>query len=168
LSPLALDGVTHSASQPGMPNQATAGILTTTADLLRWGTALFRDGRVISAASLEQMLTIDPVTGLGGGTFGYCPCSLTLEGEPVFTYVGHSAGTTILRYAAGDDLVMSLNLSASVWTPEMLQATADFFELSRAIVRAHTPPPSSPAPADAAPDQHAAPSTDAPSEDGDA
>lgn len=161
LSPLALDGVTHSASQPGMPNQATAGILTTTSDLLRWGSALFRDGRVVSAASMDQMLTIDPVTGLGGGTFGYCPCSLTIEGDPVFTYVGHSAGTTILRYAAGDDLVLSLNLSVSVWTPEMLQATADFFELARAIVQAHTPRPLAPTGTEPTPDQTAAPAFDA-------
>ena len=164
LSPLGLDGVTHLSPLPGMPNQATAGIMTTTADLLRWGAALYRDGRVVSAASLDEMLTIDPVTGLGGGTFGYCPCSLTLEGEPVFTYVGHSAGTTIFRYAAGDDLVMSVNLSHSVWTPEMVQASADFFELARAIVRAHTPPPAT---EPAAPTAPAEPATEEVSPAGD-
>ena len=83
------------------------------------------------------MTTIDPVTGLGAGTFGYCPCTMTLDGRPEFTYVGHSGGTTILRYAATDDLVISINLSGSVWTTEMVQATADFFEMARAIVRNH-------------------------------
>jgi CubicO group peptidase (beta-lactamase class C family)/peptidoglycan/LPS O-acetylase OafA/YrhL len=139
LDPLALDDVTHLASLPGMPNHGAAGIVTNTTDLLRWGAALFRDGRVVSDAALDLMTTIDPVTGLGGGTFGYCPCTMTAEGEPLFTYVGHSAGTTILRYAAAEDLVMSINLSVSVWTPEMVQATADFFEMARAIVQAHTP-----------------------------
>jgi CubicO group peptidase (beta-lactamase class C family)/peptidoglycan/LPS O-acetylase OafA/YrhL len=154
--PLALDGVSHLGSLPGMPNHATAGILSSTADLLRWGTALYRDGRVVSARSLDLMNTIDPVTGLGGGTFGYCPCSLSAEGEPLFTYVGHSGGTTILRYALGDDLVMSLNLSVSVWTLDMVQATADFFEMARAIVRAHTPvPPPAAPPAESPPPETA-------------
>lgn len=148
LTPLNLDEVVHLPSFPSSPNQATAGVLTSTADLLRWGAALYRDGRVVSAESLETMTTIDPVTGLGGGTFGYCPCTMTPEGQPVFTYVGHSGGTTILRYAATEDLVISVNLSGSVWTLEMVQATADFFEMARAIVRhydaAGNPTPPSP------------------------
>jgi CubicO group peptidase (beta-lactamase class C family)/peptidoglycan/LPS O-acetylase OafA/YrhL len=137
LTPLGLDEVVHLPSLPGLPNQGTAGVVTTTADLLRWGSALYRDGRVVNARSLEAMTTIDPVTGLGGGTFGYCPCTMTPDSRPVFAYVGHSGGTTILRYAATEDLVLSVNLSGSVWTPEMVQATADFFEMVRAIVRHH-------------------------------
>jgi D-alanyl-D-alanine carboxypeptidase len=135
LHPLGLDEVEHLPPLPGSPNQATAGVVITTEDLLRWGAALYRDGRVVSAQSLEAMTTIDPVTGLGGGTFGYCPCTMTPDGRPVFAYVGHSGGTTILRYAATEDLVITLNLSGSVWTTEMVQATADFFEMVRVIVR---------------------------------
>jgi hypothetical protein len=150
LIPLGLEDLVHLPPSPGAPNQATAGILTSTEDLLRWGSALYRDGRVVDARSLTTMMTIDPVTGLGGGTFGYCPCTMTPDEQPVFTYVGHSGGTTILRYAASEDLVISINLSGSVWTPEMVQATADFFEMVRAIVRSHDAAahPAPPAPAD--------------------
>jgi CubicO group peptidase (beta-lactamase class C family) len=154
--PLALDNVSHLGPLPGMPNHATAGVVTSTADLLRWGAALYRDGRVVSDRALDLMTAIDPVTGLGGGTFGYCPCTLTAEGEPLFTYIGHSGGMTILRYAVDDDLVMSINLSVSVWTPDMVQATADFFEMVRAVVRANTAPPTV--------DDRAAPTTPPPTE----
>jgi CubicO group peptidase (beta-lactamase class C family)/peptidoglycan/LPS O-acetylase OafA/YrhL len=165
LTPLGLEDLVHLPSSPGAPNQATAGLLTSTEDLLRWGSALYRDGRVVDAQSLTTMTTIDPVTGLGGGTFGYCPCTMTPDEQPVFTYVGHSGGTTILRYAASEDLVISINLSVSVWTPEMVQATADFFEMVRAIVRSHDaaahPAPSAPAdptaPSDAPSTEPAAP-----------
>ncbi|TML11420.1 MAG: hypothetical protein E6G39_13965 [Actinobacteria bacterium] len=134
LTPLGLDKVTHLPSQPGAPNYSTSGILTNTSDLLRWGAALYRDGRVVSARSLDVMTTIDLETGIGAGTFGYCPCSMSSDGRGVFDYIGHSGGTTILRYAAAEDLVITLNLSVSVWTPDMVEATAEFFEMVRAII----------------------------------
>ena len=135
LVPLGLDAMTHDPPAPAAPNFSTAGIQTTSSDLLRWATALYRDGRVVSPTALDLMMTIDPDTGLGAGTFGYCPCSVTPEGRPVFEYVGHSGGTTILRYAAAEDLVINVNLSVSVWTPDMVQATNELFELVRAVVR---------------------------------
>jgi CubicO group peptidase (beta-lactamase class C family)/peptidoglycan/LPS O-acetylase OafA/YrhL len=134
LVPLGLDDMTHVPPAPGAPNFSTAGILTTSSDLLRWGAALYRDGRVVSPHALELMMTIDPDTGLGGGTFGYCPCSVTPEGRPVFDYVGHSGGTTILRYAAAEDVVINVNLSVSVWTPDMVEATNELFEIVRAVM----------------------------------
>ena len=137
LSPLGLDNVTHLPSVPGAPNYSTAGILTSTADLLRWGAALYRDGTVVSAHALDLMTTIDIETGLGAGTYGYCPCTMNPDGRAVFDYIGHSGGTTILRYAAAEDLVITVNLSVSVWTPEMVQATAEFFETVRAIIHTH-------------------------------
>jgi CubicO group peptidase (beta-lactamase class C family) len=134
LVPLGLDDITHDPPVPGAANFSSAGIIATSADLLRWGAALYRDGRVVSPQALDLMTAIDPETGLGAGTFGYCPCSLTPEGYPVFEYVGHSGGTTILRYAAAEDLVINVNLSVSVWTPDMVQATNEIFELVRAIM----------------------------------
>ena len=135
LIPLDLNGMTHMASVPGAPNFSTAGILTNSADLLRWATALYRDGRVVSPHGLELMMTIDPDSGLGGATYGYCPCSVTPDGRGVFEYVGHSGGTTILRYAAAQDLVISVNLSGSVWSTEMVHATTEIFEIVRHVVR---------------------------------
>jgi CubicO group peptidase (beta-lactamase class C family)/peptidoglycan/LPS O-acetylase OafA/YrhL len=135
-------GFAHSsltAASPGEPNGGTAGVVSDMADLLRWGVVLYRDQAVVSDAGWSAMNDIDLNTGLGGGEWIYCPCSIEADGRQTWRGVGHSGGTTMLVYSADDDLVIGINLGDTLYEPtDRYNAIVSFIDVLRRVVDAHT------------------------------
>jgi CubicO group peptidase (beta-lactamase class C family)/peptidoglycan/LPS O-acetylase OafA/YrhL len=130
LDPLGLDHTSHRGPGPGEPAQATAGIVTTISDLAAAGTAILRDHFGMSAAAHAQMTGIDPATGAGAGSFGFCPCVIGANGLPQFFAVGHFGGTTLVVYAPVVGLTMVLDVTDSLWPDGRLDAiTAELVAL---------------------------------------
>lgn len=78
--------------RPGWAGFSSGGVMSTTADIAKWGQALFTPGKVLSPASLTAMTTIgEGRTGLG--LWGMCPCpgpdTKGPAGEAPFTAMGH-------------------------------------------------------------------------------
>lgn len=113
-TPLGLHDTTHRAPGPAWPRGGTAGIDTSLPDLLTAGTAILRDHAGMSLASWTRMADIDPYSGFGPGTFGFCPCRLDNEGTPRFFGIGYYGATTLLAYAPSVDLVVAVDLVDSL------------------------------------------------------
>jgi CubicO group peptidase (beta-lactamase class C family) len=138
LAPFGFTHSQHLAPSPGEPNGGTAGVVSDMTDLLRWGVVLYRDQAVVSPAGWEAMNDIDLDTGLGGGEWIYCPCSLEADGRQTWRGVGHSGGTTMLVYSADDDLVIAVNLGDTLYEPaDRYNSVVSFIDVLRRVVDAH-------------------------------
>ncbi len=140
IEPTDLRNTTHSPPSALEPNFATSGIVTDTADLLRWGIALYRDHVVIDAAALDAMHDIDMATGLGPAVYGYCPCTIDDAGQDHWQWIGHAGGTTQLSYSDADDIAIALNVTDSLWLADRGRAVAELLTLLRAtLLEARSP-----------------------------
>ena len=137
--PVDLRSTTHSPPSALAPNFATSGIVTDTADLLRWGIALYRDHTVIDVVGLAAMHQIDTSTGLGPAVYGYCPCTIDDSGREHWQWIGHTGGTTQLAYSDTDDIAIALNVTDSLWLENRGRAVAELLTLLRAAVLGATP-----------------------------
>ncbi|HEV8298320.1 MAG TPA: serine hydrolase [Acidimicrobiales bacterium] len=112
-----LGDVPIAPSAPGLPNFSTAGLEPTAAQLARWGVALLGDNVAeLSDTSVRAMETIDPVTGLGSGVWGFCPCTL-VDGEAHYAAYGHAGGNTMLQYFPSANMAIVVNVTDSLWDP---------------------------------------------------
>jgi CubicO group peptidase (beta-lactamase class C family)/peptidoglycan/LPS O-acetylase OafA/YrhL len=122
LEPLNLRHTSHRAAEPGEPAHATAGVITTIVDLLTAGTAILRDHFGMSDTAHGQMIRIDPMTGAGAGSFGFCPCGLDSQGDAHFSAVGNFGGTTLLIYVPTAGLTMVMDVTDWLWFEGRLDA----------------------------------------------
>lgn len=140
LQPAGLVDLVHRAPEAQAPNFSTGGVVTTTATLLRWAVALYRDHVVLDDAGLAPMHDIDTDTGLGVASYGYCPCTVDPSGVGHWRWIGHSGGTSQLVYSEVDDLAVAMNVTDSLWLPDRGRAVAELLELVRnAVLEAQTP-----------------------------
>jgi CubicO group peptidase (beta-lactamase class C family)/surface polysaccharide O-acyltransferase-like enzyme len=145
IEPVGLQNITHSAPSAQQPNFATSGIVIDTANLLRWGVALYRDHVVIDTIGLAAMHDIDTSTGLGPAVYGYCPCAIDDTGQDHWQWIGHTGGTTELAYSDADDLAIALNVTDSLWLPDRGRAIAELLALLRVAMLEARPPAALPA-----------------------
>lgn len=109
-TPLQMTRTIHLAPGPGEPRGATSGIDTTLKDLLAAGVAILRDHAGMSEASYRYMIGVDPESGYGPGTFGFCPCRVDPDGTPRFFGVGYFGGTATLVYSPDLDMTFALEM----------------------------------------------------------
>jgi len=105
----------------GWSGFSAGGIVTTAADLVRLGAALYRDHKVLDQSSLAQMLNVDNRFSAGLGAFPVCPCGTTTAGKRVYTSIGHNGGQATLEYSPTDKLVIAGFFSESMWTSHLSQ-----------------------------------------------
>lgn len=140
LDPAGLVDLVHRPPEAQAPNFSTGGVVTTTATLLRWAVALYRDHVVLDDAELAAMRDIDTETGLGVASYGYCPCTVGPDGVSHWRWIGHSGGTSQLVYSEVDDLAIALNVTDSLWLPDRGRAVAELLDLVRnAVLESQTP-----------------------------
>lgn len=113
---------------------SAGGLVASLDDLATWGEALYRDGSVVSSASLAAMTSIDEVLVAGLGAFPVCPCESAGDGTLTATSIGHNGGTVTLQYAPASGVVVAAAFSESFWIGDFDQA--DVYELL-ALVRNH-------------------------------
>jgi CubicO group peptidase (beta-lactamase class C family) len=114
-----LDAIPHNAPAAGLPNYSTAGLTPTATQLAHWGVALLGDNTPqLSDMSLAAMSAINPASGFGAGLIGYCPCTKSVDGTPIWAAFGHTGGYTELQYAPGDNLAIAINVTDSIYAPD--------------------------------------------------
>ena len=87
LSKTALDA----PGRPGWAGFSSGGVMSTVADLSKWGHQLFTPGRVLPPRWVEALLTVDQ-TNLGLGTWPMCPCATDAAGVKRYTAIGQYVG----------------------------------------------------------------------------
>jgi CubicO group peptidase (beta-lactamase class C family) len=114
----------------GWAGFSAGGVKSTIADLLAYGDALYRQGKILDADSLGQMLNINNQFNTGLGAFPYCPCS-TENGVKVYSSIGHNGGSVTLQFAPKQNVIIAVSLTESLFTDELSQA--DVAELLTAV-----------------------------------
>src|SRR5581483_9208320 len=76
---------------PGWPGYASGGVVSTLADLARWGDALFTPGRVLPEDQVRQLLTLDD-KNMALSMWPLCPCGTGPHGDKQYTAIGQSVG----------------------------------------------------------------------------
>jgi CubicO group peptidase (beta-lactamase class C family) len=107
---------------PGWPGYASGGVVSTLADLGRWGDALFTPGRILPEAQVRQLVTLDE-RNMALSMWPLCPCGISPDGDKQYTAIGQSVGygglfhfpsglTLVVRFdpvpAPLDDAIVSL------------------------------------------------------------
>jgi hypothetical protein len=119
----------HLAPSPAWPRGGTAGIETSLPDLLTAGVAILRDHVGMSDAEFAAMTDVDPSSGFGLGTFGFCPCRVDSEGNPQFFGIGYYGATTLLAYSSALDLTIAVDLVDSLGHNGGYDAVATLFAM---------------------------------------
>lgn len=135
LVPLDLRTTVHRPPAPGEPRGGTAGMVTTLPDLLAAGVAMLRDHVGLSDFSYAFMTAIDPNTGYGMGTFGFCPCRYDSHGQPRFAAIGYYGATTLLSYLPDLDMVLAVDLVDSLWEDDQYAPVTDLVERIERLVQ---------------------------------
>jgi CubicO group peptidase (beta-lactamase class C family) len=125
ISRFGLTETTHLASGPGEPRGATAGVVTTMPDLLRATQAVLGDEDGVSAGLQESRLAIDPDSGLGLGTMGYCPCSIVGDGEKEFFSIGYTGGRTFVATVPTLGVTVGIDIGDSLWIDDRFAEVND-------------------------------------------
>ena len=133
--PLQLRDTLHLAPAPGWPRGATAGIETSLDDLLTAGRAILRDHVGLSDAAYARMTDVDPDSGFGPGTFGFCPCRLDDTGTPRFFAIGYYGATTLLGYVPSLDLTVAVDLVDSLGLNGGYDSVTTLFETLEELAR---------------------------------
>jgi CubicO group peptidase (beta-lactamase class C family) len=98
---------------------SAGGVVSTLKDTMAWADALYRKKIILKPQWLNEMLNVDNKFSTGLGAFPTCPCSRGKDGKPVYSSIGHNGGQTTIQYAPAENLVMSVNLTESLWTAEL-------------------------------------------------
>ena len=133
--PLRLRDTVHLPPAPGWPRGATAGIETSLDDLLTAGTAILRNHVGLSDTAHARMTQVDPDSGFGPGTFGFCPCRLDATGTPRFFAIGYYGATTLLGYVPTLDLTVAVDLVDSLGLNGGYDSVTTLFEMLEELAR---------------------------------
>jgi CubicO group peptidase (beta-lactamase class C family)/fucose 4-O-acetylase-like acetyltransferase len=133
--PLKLRDTVHLPPAPGWPRGATSGIETNLDNLLTAGTAILRDHAGLSQETFPHMTAVDPISGFGPGTFGFCPCRLDDAGNPRFFAIGYYGATTLLGYVPTLDLTVAVDLVDSLGINGGYDSVTMLFEMLEDLVR---------------------------------
>ena len=82
----------EAADHPGWAASGSGGIVSTVTDLTEWADALLTPGRVLSAESVTNMITLDS-HNIGLGTWPICPCWTDAHDAKHYTAIGHHFGS---------------------------------------------------------------------------
>jgi CubicO group peptidase (beta-lactamase class C family)/peptidoglycan/LPS O-acetylase OafA/YrhL len=100
---------------------ATGGIKSTAPDLVKWGTALYREKSVLTPGSSAAMVDVSNEWSVGLGAWPVCPCSLDASGKKIYTAIGHHGGSGLLEYSPSDGLVIAAFLSEPIFDGRITQ-----------------------------------------------
>jgi hypothetical protein len=81
------------------------------------------------------MTDVDPISGFGPGTFGFCPCRLDDAGNPRFFAIGYYGATTLLAYVPTLDLTVAVDLVDSLGINGGYDSVTLLFEMIEELVR---------------------------------
>jgi CubicO group peptidase (beta-lactamase class C family) len=116
---------------------STGGIKSTTPDLVKWGSALFREQSVLSPASSKAMVDVSNEFSVGLGAWPVCPCSIDGSGKKTYTSIGHHGGSGLLEYSPSDGVVIAAFLSEPIFDSRITQQdTHDLLAKLRVAARA--------------------------------
>jgi CubicO group peptidase (beta-lactamase class C family)/peptidoglycan/LPS O-acetylase OafA/YrhL len=133
--PLGMHDTIHRAPEPAWPRGGTAGIETSLPDLLTAGVGILRDHVGLSDEAYAAMTAVDPSSGFGPGTFGFCPCRLDGNGDPQFFAIGYYGATTLLAYAPSLDLTIAVDLVDSLGHNGGYDAVSTLFAMVEELAR---------------------------------
>jgi CubicO group peptidase (beta-lactamase class C family)/peptidoglycan/LPS O-acetylase OafA/YrhL len=100
---------------------STGGIKSTAPDLVKWGTALYREKSVLTPESSAAMVDVSNKWSVGLGAWPVCPCSVDASGKKVYTAIGHHGGSGLLEYSPSDGLVIAAFLSEPIFDGRITQ-----------------------------------------------
>lgn len=106
----------HLVSTPGEPRHAAAGLVTTTADLLRATEMVMDDQDGVSADLHRLRVAPDPDSAAGLGAFGFCPCTIEPDGSRSFFAVGYTGGHTWVGYIESLGITIAIDLYDTIWS----------------------------------------------------
>lgn len=91
---------------PGWPGFSSGGVVSTVGDLARWGDALFTPGRVLPAADVRRLTTLDD-HNMALSMWPLCPCSTSPDGVKHYAAIGQTVGYgALMRFPSGMTLVV--------------------------------------------------------------
>ncbi|MFK8024401.1 MAG: serine hydrolase [Ilumatobacter sp.] len=117
----------------GWIGDSAGGVSSSVEDLATWGAHLYRDGDVVTPASLLEMTTIDAALYSGLATFPVCPCQPGEPGTVSALSYGHNGGSVTLQFSPGDGIVIAAGFSESFWLGGFGQA--DVYEFLAEVRR---------------------------------
>lgn len=125
LVPLSLQHTASLPPVPGEPNYSTAGTLTNMGDLTSMTMAILRNKALLTEESFAAMTDIDPESGLGAGTIGFCPCGDDGNGTFSFHSIGHYGSDTLAVYVPTLDIVVAFRATDGIHSEGRLEKTIE-------------------------------------------
>ena len=119
-------------TRSGYVGFASGGVVSTLEDLGTWYDSLFRQGIVLSAPMLDEMIWggAEFSDGSGLGAWRHCPCaSATAEDPTPWLYIFHDGGDVRIMYHPDADVVMVARFSKPLYLTPPLAGDIDGFVL---------------------------------------
>jgi CubicO group peptidase (beta-lactamase class C family) len=102
----------------GFVGQASAGVVSTLADVAAWYDALFRRQVVLSPQMLDAMIYggREFADDAGLGAWRHCPCRAPTESDPTpWYYAYHDGGDVRVLYLPDEQAVVAVRVSAALY-----------------------------------------------------
>ena len=113
-SPLNLSSIVFKKPFPGSPGTGTGNAEGSLQDVMRWTSAVWRDGVVLGLGNSHVANYAENTSNLGYGTFAYCPCT----SSGLKAAYGTNGAQITSRYYAALDVVILVRTTSGV-TPEV-------------------------------------------------
>lgn len=110
LAPLSLSNTSSIETPVGRPLFSTSGTVTTLGDLTTMTRKIFAENQLLSDNSHREFAHVDPVTSMGLGTMGFCPCLKRPDGSLTFYSVGHFGHDAFAVYVPQSDVSVALRV----------------------------------------------------------
>ena len=108
--PLNLPSIVFKKPFPGSPGTGTGNAEGSLQDVMRWTSALWRDGVVLGPANSHVANYAENTSNLGYGTFAYCPCT----SSGLKAAYGTNGAQITSRYYAALDVVILVRTTSGV------------------------------------------------------
>ena len=108
--PLSLSSIVFKKPFPGSPGTGTGNAEGSLQDVLRWTSAVWRDGVVLGSANAHVANYAENTSNLGYGTFAYCPCT----SSGLKAAYGTNGAQITSRYYAALDVVILVRTTSGV------------------------------------------------------
>ena len=95
---------------PGAPGTGTGNAEGSLQDVMRWTSAVWRDGVVLGPANSHVANYAENTSNLGYGTFAYCPCT----SSGLKAAYGTNGAQITSRYYAALDVVILVRTTSGV------------------------------------------------------
>ena len=108
--PLNLPSIVFKKPFPGAPGTGTGNAEGSLQDVMRWTSAVWRDGVVLGPANSHVANYAENTSNLGYGTFAYCPCT----SSGLKAAYGTNGAQITSRYYAALDVVILVRTTSGV------------------------------------------------------